>query len=56
MKAISDNKLVISEIVSGGLAGIDTLAERYAKKQCISIKIFPAEGGNYGKGSRTYQK
>ena len=52
---ITDNKLVISEIVSGGSAGIDTLAERYAKEQGISIKIFPAEWGKYGKAAGPFR-
>lgn len=38
----------VIEIISGGAAGADTLAERYAKKNKIPIKIFYPEWKKYG--------
>lgn len=45
------NKYHITEIVSGGARGADTLAERYAKENNIPIKIFPAKWDIYGKSA-----
>lgn len=36
-------------IVSGGAAGADSMAERYAKEKGLPIKIFPAEWDKYGR-------
>lgn len=37
----------ITEIVSGGASGADTLGENYAKENNIPRKIFPAEWDNF---------
>ncbi len=39
------------EIVSGGARGVDTLAEIYAKKKMIPIKIFKPDWNKYGKSA-----
>ncbi|SFH76130.1 Protein of unknown function [Pseudobutyrivibrio sp. OR37] len=39
------------EIISGHSSGADSLAELYAKKHNISLKIFPAEWKKYGKAA-----
>jgi hypothetical protein len=44
-------KYNISEIVSGGAKGADTLAERWAKENNIPIKIFKANWNVYGKSA-----
>lgn len=44
-------KYNITEIVSGGARGADTLAERWSKKNNISIKIFKANWDMYGKSA-----
>lgn len=41
----------ITEIVSGGAKGADSLAERFAKDQNIKTKIFPADWNNFGKSA-----
>lgn len=41
-KIIKKSKFKITEIVSGGAKGVDTLAERYAEENNIPIKIFEA--------------
>jgi hypothetical protein len=33
----------ITEIVSGGARGVDSLAERFAEEQDIPLKVFPAD-------------
>jgi hypothetical protein len=38
-------------IISGGAKGIDSLAELYAQKNNIPIKIIRPEYGKYGKGA-----
>ncbi len=39
------------EIVSGGARGVDTLAEIYAEKNHIPIKIFKPDWNKYGKSA-----
>ena len=44
-------KYNITEIVSGGARGADTLAECWAKQNNIPIKIFKASWDTYGKSA-----
>lgn len=37
------------EIVSGGAAGADTLAERFAEEKNLPLKVFPADWKKYNK-------
>ena len=39
----------IEWIISGGAKGVDTLAERYARKHNIPFLLFPANWDRYGK-------
>lgn len=49
-KLISEYNITeITEIVSGGAKGADSLAERYAKENNLKLTIFPAEWDKYGK-------
>ena len=43
------SKLGVTEIISGGAKGADTLAERYAKEFDIPTKIFLPDWETYGK-------
>lgn len=43
--------LEISEIVSGGARGADSLGEKYALENNIPIKLFPANWNQYGKSA-----
>ena len=43
--------LDISEIVSGGARGADTLAEKYAKEKGIPVKIFKPDWDGLGKAA-----
>lgn len=43
--------LAITEIVSGGAKGADTLAEKYAAENSIPVKVFKPEWGKYGRGA-----
>lgn len=45
------SKLDIEIIISGGARGADFLAEKYAKKNNIDLKVFPAEWEKYGKSA-----
>ena len=42
---------VITEIVSGGAAGVDTLGEEIAKEKGVSVRIFNADWNQYGKSA-----
>ena len=44
-----DNGQTYTEIISGGSKGGDSLAERYAEQNKISLKIFRADWNHYGK-------
>lgn len=39
----------ITEIISGGAKGADTLGANFAENNDISLKVFPAEWDKYGK-------
>jgi len=41
----------ISEIVSGGAKGVDILAEDYARKRGIAVKVFLPDYRRYRKGA-----
>lgn len=41
----------ITEIISGGAKGVDTLAEQYAKEKNIKLTIFPANWNKFGKSA-----
>lgn len=47
----SDDGWTITEIVSGGAKGIDSLGERWAKNNDIPIKRFVADWEQYGKAA-----
>lgn len=49
--AIRKADFPITEVVSGGARGVDTLGEEYAKKNGIPIKRFPANWDKYGKSA-----
>lgn len=40
-----------AEVVSGGAKGVDTAAERWANKNGVPFKKFPADWNKYGKGA-----
>lgn len=41
----------ITEIISGGAKGVDSLAERYAVEHSIPFKLFPADWDKNGKAA-----
>jgi hypothetical protein len=47
-KAIQDSGFDVTEIVSGGARGVDTMGETWAVKRGIKIQRFPAEWEKYG--------
>lgn len=50
-QTIKDSGFYISEIISGGANGVDTLGELYAKNNNIPISIFKADWDLYGKSA-----
>jgi hypothetical protein len=48
-RAIEASKLNIKEIIIGNARGVDTLAENYAGRKELPVKLFPAEYDKYGK-------
>lgn len=46
--AIKWSDFAVTEIVSGGAKGVDTLAERYAKENKLPITIFKPDWNTYG--------
>lgn len=51
LKTVLDEVSVITQIVSGGARGADTLAERYAKLHNIPTLIHKPEWNKYGKAA-----
>lgn len=51
-KVLKDNpELIMTEIVSGGARGVDTLAIQYARLHNIPYKVYPAEWHIHGKSA-----
>lgn len=50
-KAIASSKFPITEIISGGARGVDTLAASYACKKKLDLTIMPAKWHLYGKAA-----
>ena len=48
-ETLNNLDFIISEIVCGCASGADSLGERYAKENGISVKYFPANWGILGK-------
>jgi hypothetical protein len=45
------NNIIITEIVSGGADGVDSLAEKYATEYNIPCKVFKANWSKYGRSA-----
>lgn len=41
--AVANSGFEVTEIISGGAAGVDTLGETYGKQEGIPVRIFPAD-------------
>lgn len=50
-RAIELSKFDITEIVSGGASGVDTLGEIYAAEKGIPVKRFPADWDKHGRSA-----
>lgn len=50
-QVISKSKTPITEIVSGGAAGVDAIAEQYAKLNNIKLKVFKPKYNEHGKAA-----
>lgn len=47
--AISKSGFLITEVVSGGARGVDTLGEEWSRRYLVPLKVFPADWEKYGK-------
>jgi predicted Rossmann-fold nucleotide-binding protein len=45
-KAVINSGFEITEVVSGGAKGADSLGERWAKENNVPVKLFPADWNN----------
>ena len=50
-EAIERSGFTITELVSGGARGVDTLGEKWAKENNIPVKRFPANWNLHGRGA-----
>ena len=50
-RAIKSSGYVITEIVSGGARGVDTLGELWGEIKNIPVKVFPADWDKYGRAA-----
>ena len=48
-RAIESSKFTITEVITGNARGVDALAENYAARKEIPLKLFPADWEKYGK-------
>lgn len=51
LDAVGKSMFEITEVLSGGARGVDTLAIRYAKERDIPYKIYKADWNKYGKSA-----
>lgn len=51
VEAINDSEFDISEVVSGGAKGVDTMGEHWADKHNIPVKRFLARWEIYGRSA-----
>lgn len=51
MEAITEANLTITEIVSGGAKGVDTLGEQYAESMNLPLKVFMADWETHGRAA-----
>lgn len=49
--AVEESGFEITEVVCGGAPGVDTLGARWAKRNSIPIKVFPAEWARLGRSA-----
>ncbi len=49
--AIYDNKLIVTEFVSGGASGVDKAGEEYANYSQTKLTLFKANWDTHGKGA-----
>jgi len=50
-EAIKESGFKITEVVSGGARGVDSLGERWAKENNTPVKRFPANWDKHGRGA-----
>lgn len=50
-KAISNSGFIITEVVSGTARGVDKLGEKWAEKNRVPVKRFPADWNKHGKSA-----
>lgn len=50
-QAVEASGFTVSEVVSGGARGVDSLGEAWAKANGVGIKSFPADWCKYGRGA-----
>lgn len=51
LNAVEESGFRITEVVSGGAVGIDSLAERFAKESDLPFKLFPPDYEKHGKAA-----
>jgi len=49
LDAVEASGFEITEVVSGGAKGVDSLGERYGLEKGIPVKVFPADWESYGR-------
>lgn len=49
LDAIEASGFEITEVISGGAKGVDSLGERYGTEKSIPVKVFPADWESYGR-------
>jgi hypothetical protein len=49
--AILDSGVDVTEVVSGGAKGVDSLGERWAKENDVPVKKFVADWNKYGRSA-----
>lgn len=51
LKIVADSEFIITQIVSGGAKGVDTIGEDIAADFGIPLVVFPADWARYGRAA-----
>lgn len=51
MDAIRESGFQIDEVVSGGARGVDSLGEKWANRNSVPVRVFPADWNAHGKAA-----
>lgn len=50
-RAVEQSGFEVTEVISGGANGVDTLAEQYAQQHDLTLTVYPPDWKQYGRSA-----